>query len=156
MARGHAGRVWNRAVATTQHPNQKAHENMSDSDVDYDSKAQFIEAVRNEGAVLDGVEYFTEGKGSSTSYHARNDDGEVEDINKSDVEDAWDESRGDSGGANGVEEEQPEEVHLGTFYFSQSNWTDQDRESLENLLDQAGWYIDGEVDSGGYRIKAER
>lgn len=128
---------------------------MSDSDVDYDSKAQFIEAVRDEGAVLDGVEYFTKGEGSSTSYHARTDDGEVEDISKSDVEDAWDQAQRDSNEGTDAKDDEPEAVHLGTFYFSQSNWDeDVDRETLEAILDEAGWYIDGEVDSGGYRVMA--
>jgi hypothetical protein len=64
---------------------------MSDSETEYATKEQFIEAVRDNGAVVGDTEYFTEGNGSATSYKARTDDGEIEDVNKSDVEAAWDE-----------------------------------------------------------------
>ena len=60
------------------------------SERDYESKAQFLEALRDEGAVLDGIEYFTEGEGSATSYKARNEDGEVESVTKSEIEAVWD------------------------------------------------------------------
>jgi hypothetical protein len=136
---------------------------MSDSDTEaaeaeFDSKEAFFEAVKNDGAVLGAIEYFTEGSGSATSYKARTDDGEVEDVKKSDVEAAWEEHYGsDTGEDSSKEDEGPKEQHLGTFYFSKANWdTDRDRETLEELLDGAGWYIDGEVDSGGYRIKCKR
>lgn len=135
---------------------------MSESDTEpaeeYESKEAFFEAVRDSGAVLGEYEYFTEGSGSATSYKVRTDDGEVEDVKKADVEATWEEHHnGDS--VDEVEEtdDEPEAVHLGTFYFSKANWdTEADRETLEDLLEDAGWSIDGEVDSGGYRIKTER
>jgi hypothetical protein len=120
------------------------------SNTDYDSKAQFLEAVRDGGAEIDGVEYFTEGEGSATTYKARSDDSEKE-VTKSEVEDAWDEHQDNETEAT----DDPEEVPLGTFYYSQSNWEDQHRKTLEKLLSEEGWYIDSEVDSGGYRIKTK-
>jgi len=133
-------------------------ESESDTEAEFESKEAFFEAVRDSGAVLGEVEYFTEGSGSATSYKARTDDGEVEDVKKADVEAAWEEHHGSDSDEDADEEDEgPEEVHLGTLYFSKANWdTDADRETLEDLLDEAGWYIDGEVDSGGYRIKTER
>ncbi|MFB6101686.1 MAG: hypothetical protein ABEJ73_03900 [Haloplanus sp.] len=136
---------------------------MSESDTEpaeeYESKDAFFEAVRDSGAVLGEHEYFTEGSGSATSYKVRTDDGEVEDVKKADVEAAWEDAHnGDSEEAEEEEEtdDEPEEVHLGTFYYASSWDTEDDRETLEDLLEEAGWYIDGEVDSGGYRIKTER
>lgn len=117
---------------------------------DFDTKAQFLEAVREDGAVLGELEYFTNGDGNATSYKARTDDGEVVDVKKSDVEAAWNETQGESSDNDGDDE--PEEIHLGTFYYA-SGWEEDDhRETLEDLLEEAGWYIDGEVSSGGYRI----
>lgn len=128
------------------------------SETEFDTKAQFIEAVKEDGAELGGVEYFTEGEGSATTYHARGEDGEEEQVTKAEIEAVWDElHNGDDEEEDEEEDDGLEEVHLGTFYFSQSNWDqDADRETLEDILDEEGWYIDGEVDSGGYRIKAER
>lgn len=126
------------------------------SEIEFDTKAQFIEAVREDGAELDGVTYFTEGEGSSTTYHARNEDGEEEQVTKSEVESVWEAVNQDGDEEAEEEDDGPEEVHLGTFYFASSWDEDADREQLEAMLDKAGWYIDGEVDSGGYRIKTER
>jgi hypothetical protein len=120
------------------------------SDTDYESKAQFLRAVRDDGAEIDGVEYFTEGEGNATTYMARSD-GDEQELTKAEVEDAWDEHQE----SNSEASNESEEVHLGTFYYSQSNWEDQHRETLEELLSTEGWYIDSEVDSGGYRIKTE-
>lgn len=129
---------------------------MSESDSEYATKEQFIEAVRDDGAELDGLTYFTEGEGSATTYYSRNEDGEEEQVTKSEIEAVWDAIHGDTENED-EEDEGPEEVHLGTFYFSKANWdTEQDRETLEDMLEDAGWYIDGEVDSGGYRIKTEQ
>ncbi|MFD1644661.1 hypothetical protein [Haloarchaeobius litoreus] len=128
------------------------------AEAEFDSKEAFFAAVRDGGAVLGELEYYTEGSGSATSYKARTDDGEVEDIKKSDVESAWEEHHdAEPNDESGEEDDGSEQVHLGTFYFSKANWdTDQDRETLEEMLEEAGWYIDSEVDSGGYRVKTER
>ncbi|WP_435128406.1 hypothetical protein [Halobaculum sp. D14] len=132
-------------------------ETESDTEAEFESKEQFFEAVRDEGVVLGDLEYFAEGSGSATSYKARTDEGEVEDVKKADVEAAWEEHHGGEDAEEQEEEAESEEVHLGTFYFSKANWdTEQDRETLEEMLEEDGWYIDGEVDSGGYRIKTER
>lgn len=130
----------------------------NDTETEYETKTEFIEAVREDGAELDGLEYFTRGEGSGTTYHAMNAEGEEEQVTKGEVEAVWDAVHRDEGDdAEEQEDEGPEEVHLGTFYHSQSNWDeDADRETLEEILEDAGWYIDGEVDSGGYRIKTER
>ena len=129
------------------------------SEDDYESKAQFIEAVRDGGAVLGDNEYFTEGEGRSTSYKLRTNDGEVDDISKSDVEDAWEEAQVVADEDDTSDEEEDEqgdrsaEVHLGTLYYSQRNWDDdQHRADLEAALTELGWSITGEVESGGYRI----
>lgn len=129
----------------------------SDTEAEFDSKQEFIEAVQKGGAVLGDTEYFTKGSGSATSYKARTDDGEIEDVNKADVEAAWEQRHGGKDAEEQESEDNSEEVHLGTFYFSKANWdTEQDRETLEDILEEAGWYIDGEVDSGGCRIKTKR
>lgn len=123
------------------------------SNTDHESKAQFLEAVRDEGAVLNDVEYFTTGEGSSTSYKKRTDDGEVEGITKSDVEVAWNEALENGEEDEGeAEEKELEEVHLGTLYYSKSNWDDEHREQLERALAELDWKICSEVESGGYRI----
>lgn len=133
---------------------------MSEAETQYESKEQFIEAVREDGAVIGDTEFFTTGSGSSIRYKARDNEGEVESVTKSDAVEAWEEAHnGESEEAEEEEEEtddEPEEVHLGTFYYASSWDTEADRETLEDLLEEAGWYIDGEVDSGGYRIKTER
>lgn len=132
------------------------------SENEFDSKEQFIEAVREDGVEIDGRTYFTEGEGSSIRYRAEDEDGEVESITKSVVEDAFEDAFGDSdegdegNEAEKEEDEGPDEVHLGTFYFSKANWEEEDRATLEDMLESQGWFIDGEVDSGGYRIKTER
>lgn len=129
------------------------------SDNEFDSKEAFIEQVREDGVEIDGRTYFAEGSGSSIRYKAEDDDGEVETVTKSVVEDAFDEAFGeaDEGDEGEPEEDEgPEEVHLGTFYFSKANWQEEDRERLEEMLESEGWRIDGEVDSGGYRIQTER
>lgn len=132
-------------------------ESESETEAEFESKQEFIEAVQEDGAVLGDTEYFTKGSGSATSYKARTDDGEIEDVNKADVEAAWEEHHGGDEAEEQESEDVPEEVHLGTFYFSKANWdTEQDRKMLEEVLDEAGWYINGEVDSGGYRIKTAR
>lgn len=132
-------------------------ESESDTEAEFDSKQEFIEAVQEDGAVLGNTEYFTKGSGSATSYKARTDDGEIEDVKKADVEAAWEECHGGDEAEEQESEDEPEEVHLGTFYFSKANWdTEHDRETLEDILEEAGWYIDGEVDSGGCRIKTKR
>lgn len=130
---------------------------MSANDTEYETKNAFIEAVKDGGASLGGVEYFTECEGSATTYHARGADGDEDQVTKSEIESLWDELTNSGGDEAEVEEDEgPEEVHLGTYYFSQSNWDeDSDRETLGEILKDAGWYIDGEVDSGGYRIKTE-
>lgn len=125
------------------------------SEHEYESKEQFLEEVREEGAVLNEVEFFTTGEGQSTSYKKRSDEGDVEDVTKAEVEAAWEEVHDDS-----EEEEQdadevdePEQIHLGTFYYSKSNWDDdQHLADLEDVLTDLGWEITGEVESGGYRI----
>ena len=126
------------------------------SERDYESKAQFLEAVRDEGAVLDGIEYFTEGEGSATSYHARNEDGEVESVTKSEIEAVWDAIQGDDEPeGQDSDEEEPKEIHLGTLYYSKSNWDDdQHLDEFEDALAELGWEITGDVESGGYRIGA--
>lgn len=130
-------------------------ENETESaEAQFDSKEAFFEAVKDGGAVLGEMEYFTEGSGSATSYKARTDDGEVKDVKKPDVEAAWDEANGaesEDGEDDGVEE-----VHLGTFYYA-SAWDESEHlPELETLLEEAGWEITGEVSSGGYRISTER
>lgn len=105
------------------------------SDTKFDTKAQFIEAVKEDGAELGGVEYFTEGVGSATTYHARGDDGEEVQVTKAEIEAVWDElHNGDDEEDEADEDDGPEEVHLGTLYYSQSNWDqDEDRETLEKF-----------------------
>lgn len=129
----------------------------SDTETEYESKTKFLEAVREDGAELDGLEYFTRGEGSATTYHSMTEDGEEEQVTKSEIEAVWDaiHNREDDE-AEQDEDEGPEEVLLGTLYHAKA-WDEQeDRDTLEEILEDAGWYIDGEVDSGGYRIKAER
>lgn len=133
-------------------------ESDSSTEAQFESKSEFIEAVREDGAELGGVEYYTEGEGSATTYHARNEEGEEEQVTKGEIEGLWDELRGEEEDEEEQEDEEegPEEVHLGTFYFASAWDEDEDREQLEAMLNEAGWYIDGEVDSGGYRIKTDR
>jgi len=59
------------------------------TDSEFDTKAQFIEVVREDGAILDDVEYFTEGEGSSTTYYARNKSGDEEQVTKSEIKAVW-------------------------------------------------------------------
>ncbi len=80
---------------------------------DFDTKAQFLEAVRNDGAILGEMEYFTNGDGSATSYKARNDDGEVEDVTKADVEAAWEEHHESEDAEDKEEEDLPDEAQWG-------------------------------------------
>lgn len=141
-------------TVTARKPTKNPNQPMSEQEID--TKAQFIEVVRDDGAKLDGVTYFTEGDGSATTYHARNEDGEEEQVTKSEVEAVWEAVHGEADDEADEEDDGPEVVHLGTFYFSKANWTDEDRETLEGLLDEADWHVDGEVDSGGYRIKTDR
>lgn len=119
------------------------------TETNYDSKEAFIEAVRDDGAVLGDKEYFTEGEGSSTSYKVRFDDGEVEDVTKADVEEAFEAVTGEE---TTERDGEPKEVHLGTFYYA-SAWDDNHHlADLEQALDELGWKITGEVSSGGYQI----
>ena len=133
-------------------------DNDTDTDAQFESKTQFIEAVREDGAELDGLEYFTRGEGSATTYHSMTKDGEEEQVTKGEVEAVWDAVHSDEGDkAEEQEDEGPEDVHLGTFYFSKSNWDEEvDRETLEEILAEADWEIVGEVSSGGYKIQTER
>lgn len=132
---------------------------MSENDTEsaeaqFDSKEAFFKAVKDGGAVLGEMEYFTEGSGSATSYKARTDDGEVNDVKKSDVEAAWDEAHGVE--SEDGEDDEVQEVHLGTFYYA-SAWDESEHlPELETLLEEVGWEITGEVSSGGYRISTER
>ena len=131
---------------------------------EYDTVAQFIKAVREEGVVIDDTKYFTTGEGKGTSYKRQTDDG-VEDISKADVEAAWKTAVSEGSQSYGSNEtdaaeayhdsNESESIPLGTFYYSQRNWDDtQHYEELESILAELGWEITGEVDSGGYRISA--
>lgn len=131
---------------------------MSENDTEFaeaqfDSKEAFFEAVKESGAVLGEMEYFTEGSGSATSYKARTDDGKVNNVKKSDVEAAWDDAHGAE--SEGEEEDEAEEVHLGTFYYASAWEEEKHLPELKRLMEEEDWKITGEVSSGGYRISSE-
>lgn len=132
------------------------------SERDIETKEQFIEQVRDEGLILEGQKYFATGEGRSTQYKREDEDGSVEDITKADVAAAWDEAQQEvaeepTTGETEVDVEsdgEPDTVHLGTLYYSRKNWTDEHLAAFEDVLQQLGWDITGEVDSGGYRLGA--
>lgn len=117
----------------------------------YDA-AQEQEAEMRTGGFLDAAE-----DGGDTEQDETESDGtEAEEDNDSD---------GDSDDTEEEEVEQEEEAdeeeevddsleHIGTFYYSQ-NFTEEDREDFEEMLESKGWEIIGEVNSGGYRVGRE-